>query len=84
MRELERKIGSSRLAELLAHTSGAFPDIKHLDARRAVELQRSFAEVPAKIHAHLAEKTIDHPTDPHPTTQGEERWNRKTPVQTMA
>jgi TfuA protein len=41
MRELERTIGSCRLDYLLAHTSGAIPNIKHLDAKRAVELQCS-------------------------------------------
>jgi hypothetical protein len=41
MRGLERTIGSSRLECLLTHTSGAIPNIKYLDAKRAVELQRS-------------------------------------------
>jgi hypothetical protein len=37
MLKLEQAIGSNRLKYLLSCTSGAIPDIKYLDARRAVE-----------------------------------------------
>jgi|SRR5579859_6339533 len=47
IRELERTIGSMCLKGLLAHTSGMFPDIKQLDARRAVRLHRVFCDSPA-------------------------------------
>ena len=48
MRELERTIGLSRLQYLLAHTSGVVPNIKHLDARRALGFQRSVCDVSAQ------------------------------------
>jgi hypothetical protein len=40
MRELERTIGPGCLKCLLAYTSGVIPNIKYLDAKRAVEHQR--------------------------------------------
>jgi hypothetical protein len=48
MRELERTIGVSHLQYLLTHTSGVVPNIKHLDARRALELQRSVCDLSAQ------------------------------------
>jgi TfuA protein len=45
MREFARAIGASRLQGLLSHTSGVLPNIKHLDARQAVELQRSVCDL---------------------------------------
>jgi TfuA protein len=48
MRELERVIGLSRLQYLLSHTSGVVPNIKNLDARRALELERSVCSLLAQ------------------------------------
>jgi TfuA protein len=42
MPELEKAIGSNRLEHLLSCTSGVIPDIKYVDARRAVEFADTF------------------------------------------
>jgi TfuA protein len=71
MRELERTIGVSRLHCLLGHTSGVVPNIKHLDARRALELQRSVCDLSAQPE-EIQRK-------------GEMQWRHQNPaVKTMA
>lgn len=67
-RELERMMGSSRLEELLAHTSGTFPDIKHLDARRAVLLHRSLCDSSTTTEQPMEERS---------------KWNQRIQVETM-
>ena len=69
IRELERTIGASSLRDLLAHTSGTFPDIKHLDARRAVQLHRSLCDSSTTIEQPIKESS---------------QWNPKIQVEIMA
>ncbi|HET6208145.1 MAG TPA: TfuA-like protein [Terracidiphilus sp.] len=68
-RELERTIGASRFKELLKHTSGTFPDIKHIDALRAVRLHRSFCDSSTSTEQPFKERN---------------KWNQKIQVATMA
>lgn len=70
MRELERTIGLNRLQYLLAHTSGVVPNIKHLDARRALELQQSVCDVSAQPE-EISRK-------------GEMQWKHQNPAMRMA
>jgi len=61
-------MGSSRLKELLAYTSGTFPNIKHLDARRAVLLHRSLCD---------SSKTTEQPIEER------SKWNQNIQVEIM-
>jgi len=67
-REFVRMMGSSRLKELLAHTSGTFPDIKHLDARRAALLHRSLCDSSTTTEQPMEERS---------------KWNQSIQVETM-
>ena len=70
MRELGRAIGVSRLQCLLSPTSGVIPNIKHLDARRAVELQRSVCDL------------LTQPNEI--TSKGEMQWRQNPAMRIMA
>jgi TfuA protein len=69
-RELERTIGPTRLRHLLTHTSGVLPNIKYLDAIRAVELERSACN----LLTRTAEQQI----------KGDLQWNPQSILRTMA
>ena len=69
MRELERTLGPQRLHNLLAYTSGVFPNIKYLDAKRALEAQRSICS----FFEH-SQKT---------PRKGEVQWKPQNPVLTI-